>query len=123
MFGQAARGVTFPSTLWLSVAIGVWLTFTRLTLGSSGTMANSDHLVGLLVVTFSVIAFAEVARGARFINIAFGAWLIAAPWLIEGAASPLATWNGVVSGVLLIVLSIPRGPVRHSYSGWDRYVV
>ena len=121
--GEATRGVTYPWTLWLSIAIGVWLTFTRLSLGSSGDMADSDHLVGALVVTFSIMAFAEVARAVRFINIPFGAWLITAPWLLDGIASPLAIWNGVICGVLLIALSIPRGPVRNSYAGWDRYVV
>ena len=120
---QGARGMTFPVVLLLSTAIGAWLMFTRLALGSSGTLANSDHLVGALVVTFSIIAFSEVARSARFINIAFGAWLIAAPWLLEGAASSLAAWNGVISGTLLIALALPRGPVKDSYAGWDRYVV
>ena len=120
---QGARGMTFPVVLLLSTAIGVWLMFTRITFDSSGAMANSDHLIGALVVTFSIIAFAEVARSVRFINIAFGAWLIAAPWLLEGIASPLATWSSVISGILLIALAIPRGPVKDSYAGWDRYVV
>jgi hypothetical protein len=120
---QGARGMTFPIMLLLSIAIGAWLMLTRLTFDSGGTMANSDHLVGALVVTFSIIAFAEVARSVRFINIVFGAWLIAAPWLLDGAASPLATWNGVICGLLLIALAIPRGPVKDSYAGWDRYVV
>ena len=73
--------------------------------------------------SFSITAFAEVGRAVRFINIAFGAWLIAAPWLLEGVASPLATGNGVISGVLLILLALPRGRVRDSYAGWNRYVV
>jgi uncharacterized membrane protein len=122
-WAQATRGVTYPWTLMLSIAIGVWLTFTRLSLDSFGAMANSDHLVGLLVVTFTIIALAEVARSVRFINIAFGAWLIAAPWLLDGVASPLAAWSGVICGVLLIVLALPRGRIRDSYAGWDRYIV
>jgi nucleoside-diphosphate-sugar epimerase/uncharacterized membrane protein len=120
---QATRGVTYPWTLTLSIAIGVWLTFTRLSFDSFGTMANSDHLVGLLVVTFSIMAWAEVGRAIRFINIPFGAWLIAAPWLLGGIASPLAAWNGVICGALLIVLALPRGRIKDSYAGWDRYVV
>ncbi len=120
---QATRGVTYPWTLWLSIAIGVWLTFTRLSFDSSGAMADSDHLVGALVVTFSIIAFAEVGRAVRFINIPFGAWLIAAPWLLDGIVSPLAVWNGVISGALLIALAIPRGRIKDSYAGWDRYIV
>lgn len=122
-WAQATRGVTYPWTLWLSIAIGVWLTFTRLTFDSSGAMADSDHLVGALVVTFSIIAFAEVGRAIRFINIPFGAWLIAAPWFLDGIVSPLAVWNGVISGALLIALAIPRGRIKDSYAGWDRYIV
>lgn len=120
---QATRGVTYPWTLLLSIAIGVWLTFTRLSFDTGGAMANSDHLIGALVVTFSIMALAEVGRAIRFINIPFGIWLIAAPWLLSGAASPLAAWNGVISGVLLIALALPRGAIRDSYAGWDRYIV
>ncbi len=120
---QATRGVTYPWTLLLSIAIGVWLTFTRLSFDSLGAMANSDHVVGALVVTFSIMAFAEVARAIRFINIPLGAWLIAAPWLLDGITSPLAVWNGVISGAVLIALALPRGRIKDSYAGWDRYVV
>ncbi len=122
MLGEALRGVTIPAPLLLSIAIGIWLMFTRLTFGNSGSLANSDHLVGALVVTFAVIAWAEVARNVRFINVLFGVWLIAAPWLFEGAGSALALWNGMAAGALLIVLSIPRGTVRESYGAWDRYI-
>ena len=120
---QATRGVTYPWTLLLSVAIGVWLTFTRVSFDSSGAMANSDHLIGALVVTFSIMAFAEVGRAIRFINIPLGAWLIAAPWLLDGVASPLAAWSGVISGVVIIALALPRGRIKDSYAGWDRYIV
>jgi len=119
---QATRGVTYPWTLLLSIAIGIWLTFTRLSFDSFGAMADSDHLVGLLVLTFAIIALAEVGRAVRFINIPFGAWLIAAPWLLDGITSPLAIWNGVISGVLLIALAIPRGLVKDSYAGWNRLI-
>lgn len=122
-WAQATRGVTYPWTLMLSIAIGVWLTFTRLSFGSSGAMADSDHLVGLLVLTFTIIALAEVGRATRFVNLPLGVWLIAAPWLLDGIASPLAAWNGVICGALLIVLAIPRGRVKDSYAGWNRFVV
>lgn len=122
-WAQATRGVTYPWTLNLSIAIGVWLTFTRLTFGNADAMANSDHLIGALVVTFSIMAWAEVGRAVRFINVPLGAWLIAAPWLLDGVGSSLAAWNSVISGVLIIVLALPRGTIKDSYAGWDRYIV
>jgi len=122
MIEEADRGISFPVTLLASSAIGIWLMLTRLTLGNAGDMANSDHLIGSLVVVFSIMALAEVARPVRFINMLFGAWLVAAPWLLEGGGSPLSTWNSVVGGLLLIALALPRGRIKDSYAGWDRYI-
>lgn len=51
-----------------------------------------------------------------------GVWLILAPWLLEGAGSSLAAWNGVIGGLVLILLALPRGPIKDSYAGWDRYI-
>jgi hypothetical protein len=122
MVSDAARGVTMPWTLLISTAVGVWLMFTRLVYDNADMMANSDHLIGALVVTFSIAAMAEVARPARFINVAFGAWLIIAPWLLSGVGSTGATINSAVCGIFLIVLALPRGAIRNTYAGWDRYI-
>ncbi|HEX7028198.1 MAG TPA: vitamin K epoxide reductase family protein, partial [Gammaproteobacteria bacterium] len=85
MAKEMGRGVSLSWPLVFSALIGVWLMFTRLTYGNEGAMADSDHLVGALIVTVAVIALAEVARALRFINVLLGAWLIAAPWLLDGA--------------------------------------
>lgn len=119
----AARGVTVPWTLAACVAIGVALMFTRLWFGSVPPMANSDHVVGAMIVTFAVIAMAEVARTLRFVNIAFGLWLLAVPWLLDGA-NGTAAWASVLAGALVIVLSLPRGRLSGEHYGrWDRLVL
>ena len=120
---SAARGNTIPWTLVASAAIGVWLMFSRVVFGTAASMADSDHLVGALVITVAVMAMAEVARPLRFINVLFGLWLIASPWLLVGENLGAAV-AGVVTGIALIGLSLPRGKrsVEH-YGGWDRYVV
>src|SRR5439155_1580106 len=71
-------------------------------------LADSDHLIGALVITVAVIAMAEVGRALRFINVLFGLWLIAAPWLLAGGTMP-AAWAEVAVGLILIALSLPRG--------------
>ena len=63
--------------------IGAFLMLTRPIFGTSGSMANSDHLVGALTITVAIIATAEVARAFRFTNVLLGAWLVAAPWASE----------------------------------------
>jgi hypothetical protein len=116
-------GVTWPWTLLASSALGIALMFTRLLFGTDGAMANSDHLVGALVVTVSVIALAEVARAFRFVNVAFGLWLVVAPWLLEGSVTPVAAWSSVIVGLVLTGLAIPRGPIENRYGSWDRFIV
>ncbi|HEX2265542.1 MAG TPA: vitamin K epoxide reductase family protein, partial [Solirubrobacterales bacterium] len=46
---MVSGGVNVPWNLGLSALIGVWLMFTRLTLGAEGGMAHADHLIGALV--------------------------------------------------------------------------
>lgn len=115
-------GVTVPWTLLLSAALGVWLLFGPAVFQTQGVAADSDHLAGALVVVIAAIATAEVIRVARFLNVLCGAWIVAAPWLLDGF-TPGARWSGVLVGVALILLSLPRGTVREHYGGWDRYVI
>ena len=97
--------------------------FTRIFFDTTGAMADSDHVVGALIVSFAVMALAEVSRSLRFVNVAFGLWLMLAPWLLSGA-STLASWVGVLIGLGVVVLSLPRGKrSREHFGGWDRYVV
>lgn len=120
---SAVRGVTVPWMLVASAILGAWLMFSRLIFGTVPPLADSDHLVGALVITVAVIAMAEVGRALRFVNVAFGLWLIAAPWLLSGGGA-VASWTGVVVGVVVVMLSLPCGRLsKEHYGGWDRYVV
>jgi hypothetical protein len=118
----AGGGVSLPWTLAASMAIGVWLMCTRLIFGTDGAQADSDHLIGSLIITVSIAAVAEMARPLRFINALFGIALMGAPWILDGG-SALADWAGVIAGLALIALSFRRGPVRSTYGSWDRYIV
>jgi nucleoside-diphosphate-sugar epimerase/uncharacterized membrane protein len=115
-------GVNLPWNLVASIAIGIWLMCTRLIFGTAEPMAHSDHLIGALVITVSVTALAEMARPLRFLNVLFGIALMGAPWMLDGA-SELADWAGVLAGLALIALSIPRGRISNHYGSWNRFLV
>ena len=114
-------GVTLPWSLVLSTLVGGWLLLAPAVLGSEGTRAaDGDRMIGALVITVAMVALAEVVRPVRFLNVLFGAWLLVQPWLLGGGTAAL-TVSDLLAGVALIVLSLPRGPVRETYGGWDRY--
>jgi hypothetical protein len=110
-----------PWTLLSSAALGVWLMASPALLGTSGVAADSAHVAGALVVTWSVIGFGEVARPARLLNIPTGAWIAAAPWIV-GGASDTSRWADMVAGLLLVALSIRRGRIQEQFGSWNRYL-
>ncbi len=115
-------GMNLPWNLLLAVAIGLWWMFFPGNFGITGTAANNFTTLGALVVTFSVMAMAEVGRAVRFINILFALWLIVAVFLIN-AVPANAVWNAVISGVLLIALSFRKGKIKEHYGTFDKYIV
>ncbi|MCG3117846.1 MAG: vitamin K epoxide reductase family protein [Candidatus Manganitrophus sp. SA1] len=119
-----AWGVTASWNLSLSAAIGIWLMFAPALFGMEGGSgaADSDHLIGALVITTAVIAWAEVGRSARYLNLLLGVWLVVGTWFLSGG-STLGRWSDLLSGLLLVVLSLPVGKIRDAYGSFNRYVV
>lgn len=94
--------------------------FTRLWPGAEGNLAHAHHVIGSLVLTVVSIAAAEVARPARWLNVLLGAGLMASPFMFAGNTSTLVC--SVVAGLVLMALSVRRGPVRERYGSWDRVI-
>ena len=114
-------GASWPLTLLAAIAVGLWLLAAPDVLGTTGAAADSDHLVGAAVITIAAVALAEPTRAARFANLLPGAWLLASPWLLGGMTSASRISN-LIAGVAVIVLSLPRGPIRDRYAGWDALI-
>lgn len=114
-------GVGLPLTLLAVTALGAWQMFAPAVTGAAGMAANNDHVVGALVITVTALAFAEVGRAARFLNVPIGLWLAIAPWLLDGATTA-SRWAGLVVGLLVVALSLPRGRVHERYGGWERFM-
>ena len=115
-------GISLPWYLVASMALGFWLMLSPYLFGTIGTLADSSHLVGALVVSFTVMATAEPARALRFVNVPLGAWVVLAPWLLGGAPM-LALVSAVLTGGLLVGLNVPKGRIRDRYGFWQGYIV
>ena len=115
-------GVSAPLTLVASTCIGLWLLYTPTVFGTNSYLEGNDHLLGALTVTIAVIVMAEVLRAGRFLLTLIGAWLVVAPFVLSGSASTMDAISTVIAGLLLTALSIPRGAIRESYGGWERFI-
>jgi uncharacterized membrane protein len=121
MLPAAVWGVSLPWSLLAASAEGLWLMAAPDVLGSTGAAADADRILGPLVVVVAVTSMAEVVRRFRYTNLALGALLIAAAFLLPGHVTA-STISTLISGVLVIGLSFPRGPVRERYGLLQRWV-
>ncbi len=113
---------TVPWSLLLCAALGLSLLAAPDVLGIAKPAADSLHLAGALVLVVAVVAWAEVARVVRFLNMPLGVWIAVSPFVLGGAGG-IATGITVAAGLLTALLSVPRGPVRERYGSYDRCVV
>lgn len=111
-----------PWNLVVSAGLGVWVMFSPAALGIARPAANSSYLAGALVVTWSVIAFGEIVRPVRFLNVAMGLWIASAPWLLSGHTG-ISQWFDVAVGAALVGLSFRRGRIEERFAGWNKYLV
>ncbi|HEV2294735.1 MAG TPA: vitamin K epoxide reductase family protein [Tepidisphaeraceae bacterium] len=122
-------GVSVPWTLLISAALGIWMMFAPAVFGTldsdttrTFTLADSSQLAGALIAVVAICAMAEVVRTARYLNVLLGLWLIGSPFMLSGANAG-GTINGVIVGLLIAALSLPRGRVQERYASWDRWVI
>lgn len=117
---MAAGGVTLPWSLALCAGIGIWLMFTRVTLGAEATAANVDHTIGALVLTTTAVACAEVARSVRLLNALWAVALVTAAFLLDTGALHQAA--SIAAAAALLGLSVPKGRIGARYGDWSRAI-
>ena len=110
-----------PWNLWLSTLVGIGLMSAPTMLDLVGSAAHSTHIMGALVVTFSVVAFAEPVRLVRGLNVLCAVWVLLAGWILDGG-SPSWPWISTVSGLALIAFNLRCGPVEDRYGDWQRFI-
>lgn len=99
----------------VNVMLGIWLLAAPFLFGYEGPARISHLVVGPLVASFAVMAFAEVLRELRWVNLLLGAWLVMSPLLIPH--HQLALGIGVMTGMAITALAVVRGPLKHDTGG------
>jgi uncharacterized membrane protein len=119
-------GMTVPWNLIVVAAVGMWLMAAPAIFQTQGVAANINYVLGAAIWAIAIIAFAELARAARFVNILAAIALIILPWLIDGGGGGmmiLSNINNLIVGAVIIVLSIPPGKIKNTYGTWNRLII
>lgn len=111
---------TFPYHILLSTFLGVWLLFTPYIFGFGGLQASNLYISAALIITFAVIALSEVARFVRIFNVFAGLWIAISAWLL-GDLSQMMAIHSTVMGLILVLLSLPRGRMREHFGSMDSW--
>lgn len=106
--GFGARIINIILGLWLMIAPGLF--------GWSKAVADNDHIIGPVIITFSFTAMWEATRGMRKWNIPLGLWLLLAPWVL-GYDSTWPMVNDMVVGALVIFISRVKGKIESRFGG------
>ena len=114
--------VNVPWNLFLSAVLGVWLMASPYVLKAfPDASGHNEQLTGALVITAAVIAFGEVMRPLRLVNILFGGWLMLSPWILGAPGQVLG--NDLLCGIVLISLSFRRGDIQERHGSWDQFIL
>lgn len=123
VFSASVWGMSVPRTLLASTIIGIGLMALPDQAGVpiQSSIADVNHLGGALIVVISVVSMGEVVRSFRFLNFLVGISLAIIPWFLEDIPAWLIATDGI-AGLLVLLLTIPRGVKKEQYGLWDKYI-
>lgn len=102
----------------VSAILGVWLMFAPAVLGhTSTTLADFDRTIGPLIASVSFVAAAQICRSVRWLNLAWTAVLVIAPWFLD---APMGSkLNSTVVALIVLAITPFGAPDQTRYgNGW-----
>ena len=79
-------------------------------LRKEGKMDNRPNINGGM--------FQEATRGASWVNVLLGIWVIISPFIVQFARLPAAMWNNVIVGIIIALLALVHTSMPRQ-SGWS----
>lgn len=103
----------------LNTILGLWIMAAPGIFQYGPAASDNGHIVGPVIVTFSIVSMWEATRGVRKWNYLTAIWLLIAPWLL-GYESNMPIISNMATGVLVIIFARLEGSVEKSYGGgWN----
>lgn len=114
-------GVRMPWNLFVTAAFGAALLVSATLLKSATLVAYNEDVCGILVLLFSFIAAAEVARSLRLVNLLIAFWLLLSIWILPEKTTA-HEWFLAGCAVGLFCFSLPRGRIKEKMGAWNRWI-
>lgn len=106
------------ATRIINIFFGLWLMISPAILKMNQTTSDNNHIVGPLVITFSVISLWNINRNVVRANIVLGAWLLIALFLLDFTKTIAFCSNGACACFIIILSSIKRKSNEKFGGGW-----
>src|SRR3954451_8760791 len=99
----AAHNFRVRVTSIVSALVGIWLIVSpNVFIPPSRVLVQSAMVCGVLVLICAAIRFiARFTAAASWAMLVIGAWIVAAPWILDAATGDQRTWSLVLSGMIL----------------------
>lgn len=104
--------------MWIrlvNVSIGLWLMAAPAVLSYGPPAADLHRTIGPTAAAAAAVAMAQATRSVRWVNLLLAAVLVAGAWILD--VETAARVNGVLSGLLMAVFTIPPGKFKHHVGG------
>lgn len=99
----------------INILLGLLVTVSPELWQLSEMEADNNHIIGPLIIAFSVISLWEYNRNVRYVNILTAAWLINASLLLRFQLNTLIL--NVSIGLIVLLLSLVKGRIKKRYGG------
>jgi len=102
---------------WVNFAVGLWLTLAPWMIpggiweGRAVAASWNLWFSGTIVLVSSALALWSLKPWEEWVNLAVGAWLIVSPWILGYAGVGWFAWTSVLSGLIIVVLSLLALPI------------
>ncbi len=93
----------------LTAVAGIWLLISPFALSFPDLSQAMRNDVGFgIIVAFLAAIYASLPERATWLswlNCLLGLWVVMSPWVLSFSTDASATWNNVITGVIIVALS------------------
>lgn len=105
--------------MWMQIinaVLGIWLMISPAVLQGGVKAEDNNHITGPVIATFAIIALWEATHNIRLWNVPLGVWLVVAPFIL-GYETGASIINSILTGILIVVISLKKGTIKGKYAG------